>query len=217
MKKSLTLILFLLVLSTPHINAQDYAVSLKASTIGMHVEVFRSFGTDFDVHLGGSFFSYTYNQTPSPKDDYLMNADLKLNSFTLLGDWFPFASYTFRLSAGLSYNNNKPNVVAVPTINKIIGGDVYNKDNLGNLGVDLSFNKINPYIGIGLGKPTDGVQGFGYTVDLGVYYQGSPKVKLSADGLLAPSASPVQEAIVEKNLNWFQWFPVVSFGLSYTF
>lgn len=217
MKKIYTALLFLFSCLSGLISAQDYALSVKASTAGIHFEAYRSFGPELNLHLGGAFFSYNYKTTPGEKDDYSLSADLKLSSFTALVDWIPFESSSFRFSGGLCYNNNKPNVVAVPEINKVIGGDVYNKDNLGNMSVDLTFNKINPYLGIGFGNPTSGEPGLGFLFDLGVYYQGAPGVKLHADGLLAPSASPEQEAIVENNLKWFKWYPVLSFGLSYKF
>ncbi|MGE5402918.1 MAG: hypothetical protein ACM3S2_21170 [Ignavibacteriales bacterium] len=217
MKKFFIVLLILFSCLSCSASAQTYAVSVKASTIGLHLEAYRSIGTDFNVHLGGSFFSYAYNQSPDPKEDYSLNADLKLNSFTALVDWMPFESSSFRISGGLSYNNNQPQVTAIPQITKVIGGDVYNKDNLGNLDVTLTFNKIDPYIGIGIGNPTGGESRFGVVFDMGVFYQGKPGVKLHADGLLSPSASPEQEAIVQENIKWFQWYPVVSLGVSYKF
>lgn len=217
MKKSCIAFLVIFLCASGITRAQDYAFSVKASTIGFHVEAYRSFGSGLNLHLGGAFFSYKYNTTPGAGDDYSLNADLKLNSYTALVDWLPFESSSFRLTGGISYNNNEPNVMAVPEINKVIGGDVYNKDNLGNMEVKLTFNKVNPYIGIGFGNPTGGESGLGFLFDLGVYYQGAPGVKLHADGLLSPSASPEQEAIVANNLNWFKWYPVLSLGLSYKF
>jgi hypothetical protein len=214
--KVITLFAFLLCLSSVTFS-QDYAVGLKLSTLGVHAELFRSFGPQFSVHVGGSFFSYNYTKNHSSGDQYSLNADLKLNAFTLLADWMPFEKSSFRVSTGFMYNNNHPNVVAIPEVEKSIGGDVYNKDNLGNMSVKLKFNKINPYIGAGIGNVAFGIQGLRYVIDLGVYYQGSPKVDLSAEGLLSPSASPEQEQIVQDNLRWFKWYPVVSFGLTYTF
>ena len=217
MSKFFTSLLLLLSCYSLSLNAQNYAVSLKGSTIGLHLEAYRSFGSSINVHLGSSIFSYDYAPAPNAKDDYSLNAKLKLNSVTALADWMPFESSSFHLSAGLSYNNNQPQVTAIPQISKVIGGDVYNKDNLGNMDVTLSFNKIDPYIGIGFGNSTGGQSGLGFMFDLGVYYQGKPGVKLAANGLLSPSASPEQEAIVQNNLSWFQWYPVLSIGLSYKF
>lgn len=215
MRKYAALLFLILLTVSSAIRAQDFAVSVKASTVGCHFEAFRSFGSSLNLHLGGSFFAYKYNSSENTKEDYVMNADLKLNMFSLLLDYMPFKSSSFRISAGAALNNNKPNAVAVPTINKVIGGDVYNKDNLGNMSVDLSFNKINPYLGIGFGNPVGEGSPLTVMFDIGAYYQGSPKVDLKADGLLAPSASPEQEKIVENNIKWFQFFPVISVGLSY--
>lgn len=218
MKRNYT-ILFLcsFVLLTFRMNAQDYAASVKLSTLGVNVEAYRSFSPSFNARLGFSMFNYTYESGVITGEDYKYDAKLNLFSVSALGDWFPFQSTSLRLTGGLIINLNKPEVTAIPTIEKKIGGDVYNADNLGTVGIDLTFNKIAPYIGLGIGNPTSGEKGFGFTFDLGTCYQGSPKVKLDAEGLLAPSASPEQEAIVEKNLNWFKFYPVLSIGLSYKF
>jgi hypothetical protein len=206
-----------LVLLSGNLVAQDYAASVKLSTLGVNVEVYRSFGPSFNLRLGGSMFSYTYESGVKQGEDYEMNAKLDLSSVALLGDWYPFESTSLHISGGAVVNLNKPVVTAIPTITKTIGGDVYNKDNLGTIGIDLSFNKVAPYIGIGIGNPTAGDKGLGFVMDIGAYYQGPPKVAMTATGLLAPSASPEQEAIVAKNLDWFKFYPVVSLGLSYKF
>jgi len=215
MRKLFAATFVILFLSAIDLSAQEYAISLKASTIGMHLELFRSLNSSFNVHVGGSFFKYNYKTTPGAKDDYSLDAHLTLNNFTALVDWMPFESYSFRVSGGICYNNNNPDVLAVPAVNKVIGGDVYNKDNLGNMGVNLTFNSLNPYLGVGMGNPLSEGRKIGYTFDLGFYYQGAPGVGLKAEGLLAPSASPAQEAIVEHNLKWFKFYPVLSFGITY--
>lgn len=206
-----------LLLLTGNLFAQDYAASVKLSTLGVNVEVYRSFGSSFNLRLGGSMFSYTYQSGVNQSEDYEMNAKLDLSSVALLGDWYPFASTSLHVTGGAIVNLNKPVVTAIPTISKTIGGDVYNKDNLGTIGIDLSFNKVAPYFGIGIGNPTAGDKGLGFVMDIGAYYQGPPKVSMTATGLLAPSASPEQEAIVAKNLDWFKFYPVVSLGISYKF
>jgi hypothetical protein len=206
-----------LILLSGELVAQDYAASVKLSTLGVNLEVCRSLGPSFNVHLGGSIFSYTYESGVQAGEDYEMSAKLNLSSVALLGDWYPFESTSLHVTGGAVLNLNKPVVTATPTISKMIGGDVYNKENLGTIGIDLSFNKIAPYVGIGIGNPTAGDKGFGFVMDIGAYYQGPPKIAMTANGLLAPSASPEQEAIVETNLNWFTFYPVVSLGLSYKF
>ena len=206
-----------MILLSGNLSAQDYAASVKLSTLGVNLEVYRSLGPSFNVRLGGSMLSYTYQSGVQTGQDYEMDAKLNLSSVALLGDWYPFESTTLHVTGGAVVNLNKPVVTAKPTISKMIGGDVYDKDNLGTIGIDLAFSKVAPYAGIGIGNPTAGDKGLGFVMDIGAYYQGSPKVSMTATGLLEPSASPEQEAIVETNLNWFTFYPVVSLGLSYKF
>jgi len=104
-----------------------------------------------------------------------------------------------------------------PTKSYTVGGDIYTPDLLGTMSADISFNKVAPYIGIGFGDPTAGSKGLGFTFDIGTVFQGAPKAKLSATGLIEPSASPEQQEKLESNLSWFKFYPVVSFGLTYKF
>ncbi|MBT4485577.1 MAG: hypothetical protein HOC71_18065, partial [Candidatus Latescibacteria bacterium] len=53
----------------------------------------------------------------------------------------------------------------------------------------------------------------GFTFDVGALYHGAPKVSLKTDGLLEPSAK--QAPIVEENISWFQFYPVISIGYIY--
>jgi len=84
---------------------------------------------------------------------------------------------------------------------------------LGNLSADVRFNKITPYIGFGFGN-ADG-PGSGFSFNAGAIYHGPPGVKLSADGLLEPSTE--QAPIIEDNINWFRFYPVISLGYIYKF
>ena len=216
MVKLISIVIVILAI-TSNVFGQNYGVSLKLGTLGVHVEGHRSLNKNFNIHVGGSFFGYTYDKKAAAKDNYSLNADLSVFSFAVLADWFPFQTSSWRLSSGLSYNSLSPKIKATPEKEKVIGGDVYNKDNLGTLGVDISFNKIHPYVGLGFGNAADGSKGLGFLFDLGVYYMGSADVKLKAEGLLEPTASPEQQEIVKNNLSWLKWYPVLSFGIVYKF
>lgn len=215
--KTAVLFLLIYICMSKAITAQDYAVSVKASTLGVHAELYRALGSSFNIHLGAASFNYAYDKINGTKGQYSLSADIKLKSYTALIDWKPFTSSSFKFTGGAVFNDNHPSLTAIPEISKTIGGDIYNQASLGNMKVDLTVKKINPYFGIGFGNVTSGKSGLGLTLDAGAYYQDSPKVKLSANGLLAPSASPEQAAILQNNLKWIKWYPVVSLGLVYTF
>ncbi len=213
MKTKLPLLLFVILLASVNLKAQDYAAALKVSTLGVSVEGVRSFGPQLNARLGFAFFSYSMNDLAS-SNDYTANGDLKLFSISALADWFPFES-GFRLTGGILVNLNKASMTLTPLKTYNDGNIKYTPEKLGNLSADIDFNKVAPYIGIGFGNPTAGEPGLGFTFDLGTFYQGGPKATMSATKLLAPSAT--QGPILEDNLSWFKFYPVLSIGLTYKF
>jgi len=216
MKKSLLLtILMLLSLGSTSVFAQDWAIALKASTLGGNVELYRSFGESFNVHLGANYFAL--KQDLDGTEDYTAEADAGLMSFSALGDFFPVQSSSFRITAGLLFNLNEVDAILTPIKSYTVGGDEYTPDDLGTLDANIKFNPLAPYIGLGFGNPTSGESGFGFSFDVGTMYQGGSIVNLTAEGLLEPSAAEDQEKLIEDNLSWFKWYPIVSLGITYKF
>lgn len=207
------LLLFLLSATT---FGQEYAAALKVSSLGINVEGMRSFGPDLNARLGFAWFNYTH-EGGGGDEDYEYTGDLKLFSISMLADYFPFGGNTFRLTGGILINLNKVDAVLTPTQTYTVGGDEYTPDKLGNLNAAVEFNKISPYLGIGIGNPLAGDSGLKFTFDIGTVYQGNPSVDLAASGLLEPSAAPDQEQQIEDNISWFKWYPVIALGLTYKF
>lgn len=216
MNKILRSFLLIFILFPSFIHTQDFAAALKLSTTGISAEAIRSFGPKFNARLGFSFFSYSIKGVGADKDDFSYDAKLGLFSISALADYFPFER-GLKLTAGLFINLNKFEANMKPAKSYTVGGDIYTPDLLGTMNANISFNKIAPYIGIGFGNPTAGSRGLGFSFDIGTIYQGAPKAKLSATGLIEPSASPEQQEKFENNLSWFKWYPVLSFGITYKF
>ncbi len=92
----------------------------------------------------------------------------------------------------------------------------------------VRFNDLAPYLGIGWGNTTRGQRRLYYSFDLGVAFHGSPDVDLDVQGIIADVAREEasqelrtflanEEEKLEDELEDFDIFPVVSFGLSYRF
>lgn len=204
-------ILFML-LSIPNVSAQKYAVSLKASTIGVSLEGVRSFGDQLNARAGLSYFTFN-TSGGGGGDDYTYDGKLKLLTFSALADWFPF-EYNFRITGGIFINLNKGDLTLTPATTHSLGGTVYTPEMLGSLSATVDVNKISPYLGLGYGNRLL-TEGLGFTLDVGAIYQGAPKVDLTAKGLLEPSAE--QGPLIEDNIKWFKFYPVLAIGLIYNF
>lgn len=212
-KKSQFLLLLFFSFGYFTLNAQDWAVAAKVSTLGGNIELYHSFGTQFNAHVGINYFGLKQDIEES---DYSAEATVGLMAISALGDYFPFESSSFKITAGLYLNLNDIDAVITP-VDQNVGGDVYTSEDLGTIDVNIKFNPIAPYIGLGFGNPTSGTSGFGFSFDIGTMYQGGSIVELSAGGLLEPTASEEQEKLIEDNLSWFKWYPVVSLGITYNF
>ena len=214
--KKIPLVLFLSVASfvVPHeLKAQGYAAAVKVGTQGVSLQAYRALSSYFNVSLGASILSYNANNVEHTSD-YKVDGDLKLSNISALADWFPFAS-SFRLTGGLVVNLNKVSAVITPTVTKVTGNIQYTPDKLGNVTADITFKKPAPYLGLGFGNPTSGSPGLGFTFDLGAFYHGKPQATMTGTKLLTPMES--QGPQLQSNLSWFQFYPVLSFGISYKF
>ena len=206
------LLLFLALLMTNNIHAQGFAAGIKVSTLGIQVEGIKSLSKSFNGRVGIAFFSYNLTGGGGT-EDFEYEGDLKLMSVSLLADYFPFQNW-FRITGGALINLNKGELTMTPTQSYMVGGVLYTPEMLGEVSADVKVNVLSPYIGIGIGNPTVG-KGVGFSLDIGGVYQGKPSVEMDADGLLEPSAE--QAPIIEDNLSWFQFYPVVSLGITIKF
>lgn len=194
----------------------DTGVNLKAGTLGVGVELSKSFSDEFSLGLGIN--SYDYKTTDRASDiDYDFNFDLQ--SAVLLANYHPFSG-TFRFTGGVVYNKNELSLTGKPTgTNYVINGQSYTAGQVGSLTGQLKFNNSAPYLGFGWGNRPGGR--LGLSVDVGVLYQGSPKLFLNATGALSDPAlaSDLEQErrSAEEDLSDFEWYPVLSLGMYFRF
>src|SRR5258706_1217656 len=166
----------------------DTSLGIRAGTLGGGVELSTALSERSAVRLNCD--SYNRTQT-STQDNIQYDVKLKLQTASLLGDWFPFAN-NFRISLGAMYNGNKLTLKGQPTSGTFtINGQSYNAADVGSLDAQVDFNKAAPYFGIGYGRPING--GLSMIFDLGVLFQGSPKSKITVTcGTGTPPATCAQ-------------------------
>ena len=80
-----------------------------------------------------------------------------------------------------------------------------------------------PYIGLGYGNVVlDADKTWGFVFDIGIMWQGSPSVALSANGTKAGDSTfqqdlAMEESDIQDDADVFRIYPVLSFGISYQF
>jgi len=199
-------------------HAQSISVGLKVSTLGAGVEAEGAFTKSIGARISANYFTYDYEGT---EDEIKYNFDLTLQSALALLDWHPFQG-SFRLSGGLIYNGNKLEAKAEPATTYEIGDTTYTAEDIGTLTGEITFKDIVPYFGLGWDTSFGKKNRLGFVFDLGVVYQGSPEVNLSADGPIASDKTfqddlAKEEENLQSSLDDFKYYPVIAIGLNYRF
>ncbi len=192
-------------------------LGVKAGTLGLGVEATWRPLPWFD--LRGGFNAFDYDDDGS-QAGINYDAELRLQSYYATAN-FHFPSSPFRLSAGLVGNDNELALISRETGTVNIGGTVFSADDVGTLQSITSFDTAAPYAGIGFDFGLFGKVGM--NLDLGVLFQGSPRVTLTSDGPLADDPA-FQSALEEERSQLredlddkLKLYPVASLGFNVRF
>ena len=192
-----------------------FRIAPRISTLGAGLEVAKGFSPNFGVRAGFNYFSYGYDATES---DVSYDLDLELKNFAILADWHPFEG-AFRLSGGILLNGNGLTGLAKPTAPVAIGNANYD---LTSVNLDISYNSVAPYFGLGWDTTFGDDDNWGFAFDLGLIYSGSPDATLNVSGpdeanpLLADDLNRERQEL-QSDLDTLKWWPVVSAGVVYQF
>ncbi|MGQ0709181.1 MAG: hypothetical protein ACT4NV_05465 [Rhodoferax sp.] len=135
-----------------------------------------------------------------------LTVELEWNSAQIVGDWYPLGD-GFRVTGGAVFSNNKVTVAGTGNVGSTTNTTV-------NAEIKMS-DGVAPYLGIGYGVKPKAAKGLGFNMDLGVMFQ-NPKASLSA-----PAASAADVAAKQREMqdaaDKLKYFPVLAFGISYSF
>jgi outer membrane protein W len=194
------------------------AGGIRFGTSGFGLELIQSLRDNVNTRFGLNFYHGTYDTT---RDEVEYDIDVNLQSWTLLLDWYPSNS-EFRVSGGFLYNGNNVEVLGKPAKAMRIGDTKYTPAEIGTLTYKADFRKFAPYLGIGVSNANRKDRQWSFTFDLGVIFQGSPDMQLSANGLLA--SDPIfqeelrkEEADAKDEIHNIKYYPVIAFGVTYRF
>lgn len=230
MRSELVVVVLVLlgIVGTPSLRAADEVVSdrgtagvtLKAGTLGYGVDVTFGLASEFNTRFGFNMFDYEPNVEDEQDEDGPEDIDLEISLQTIaaLLDWHPWAE-SFRFTLGVVVNNNEVVLTAD------IGDTVEINDReyaISDLEGKITFDSVAPYLGLGYGNAVRGGR-VHFAFDLGVMFQGEPEVSLTATASDGSQQARLQadldaeKADLQSDLDPFTMYPVVSFGISFTF
>ena len=201
----------------------DVGIGAKAGTLGAGLEMTFALQDDLALRGGINYIKFDFDSTIS-EIDYTMEPEF--TNLTMLLDWHPFSG-AFRLTGGFSLNDNKVNLdgtVSRDAIPSQYSQYAYLTD-LVHIQGSVDFNSFAPYAGIGWSS-NHGESGWGVSCDFGVLFQGAATVSdLSVvtnvdysrfqgevNGYLDEQKKEIQD-----ELDKYEYYPVASIILTYTF
>ena len=200
--------------------AADWSLGVGVSTLGFGVEAGYPFSDRFALRLAGYAAKVSQDGQESGID---FNSDLNLSNVGAYLDWHPFAG-AFRVSAGLFATDNNLDAVGKPGPGGTydIGGVTFTSAEVGTLRGTGDLGSVAPYVGAGwLWGRANG--GLAWSLDLGILFQDSPTIDLTSTGGTLSGTPELQAALtqeegeLENDVDQFQYYPVVTFGMSYRF
>ena len=212
-------------------HAEGIAVSAQVSLEGGGVEVTKKISDTFNTRIAYRQYSYqgtdplaTLKQMGNlwtdllgiSKSDNAYDHNGKQQLLSVMADWYPSAEGQARFSFALGYNSSNDEITGreLPLGGYNLGANHYSAAQVGKLQGTLKYNSLAPYFGFGWGNPVAKNKEWGFVADIGMLYQGAPKVTLSATGAAVLQSDIAAEQARLQNDTW-TWSPMVSMGLSY--
>ncbi|WP_072280983.1 autotransporter outer membrane beta-barrel domain-containing protein [Rappaport israeli] len=216
-----------------HTQEQEKAsLTAKASTLGLGVEYALPVAPKVKVGIGANYLGLKRDFTDNNLN---LHAKAKLFTAGITGYYQPWDN-GFNLNGGLFYNANRADLTGKAeqqTTGKTytLNGEQYSANNIQHIKGSVDFNKIAPYIGIGYQSGNSSQEGWGFDANLGVMYQGTPKVSLSATCSNQLSATEFGQQVctnlkndlnaernkLQNDINRMKFYPVTSVGVIYRF
>jgi hypothetical protein len=200
--------------------AQGIALGVKAGTLGAGLDLTVGIAPVLNLRVGAQGFSLsrTFTEQDIPYDG---KADLR--SAWLLLDIHPGGKGT-RVSVGGVYSRNKLTGTSPTKGTVTINGVAYPVALIGTIDGEATANDVCPYVGLGWGNAVRPGSPVRFAFDVGVFYQGAPKVSLTAHPANPALVPPAFFADLEKerqktedDASKYKFYPVVNLGLSYRF
>ncbi len=199
--------------------AVDADIALRASTLGIGLEVGKLFIPHVGARVGINFGSLSRT---SSRSNISYDANIKFKAATALLDFYPKGRGSFHVTGGLATNPLSIKGTGQPTGgNFTINSHTYTAAQVGTLSLDGKFAGVGPYLGLGFGTAARKGGRLKFVFDLGAVL-GSAKLTLAASGSSSNAQLATdlaaQQAKTQKDIDKIaKVYPVVSLGVAYHF
>jgi hypothetical protein len=189
-------------------------VSINLGTAGIGAETKLHIAPRWKARMGVSVLPVSVRRDVTLENTQTdVNFRGNVSKFSLLGEFRPIASSSFRIVAGAAYFFSTEANAKIMLKNDYKYGEISMKpEEVGYMNANVNWNGLAPYLGIGLFNsiPTNL---FNVTLDLGTYYLPKPEVKITSTKLLSNNES--NKPILEENLKDYRWLPTAQVNFNF--
>ena len=192
----------------------SFGVAAKASTTGFGADVYCAFGDRLGIKAGFDLMSMNFNvKIDQGLVKLNTQAQAKTGSITA-GVGYQLTNW-FYVTGGFGFLNFNPRALAYPTEGIKYGDIVLSPETVGELEVKIKpSNPVAPYLGIGFGRYVSKNNRVSFGAELGTWFMGSPKLEITATGMLTPTQSPEHIERLENQIKDFSFYPILKFNLN---
>lgn len=215
----LSVILVVLTMCGPAQAAFDkWAIAAKAGSLGFGGDLTTNLVPQVNLRAGAQWFGFDLSADIADID---YDLDVELLNPLVLVDWYPFKG-SFRVSGGALFNQSSVDLRARSHASIAIGDTEYTAAQLGELRGNVDFKSVAPYVGIGWGNSLTRDKRWGFIMDMGVAFIGSPDITLSATGPISTDPTFIanlaeEERQINDDAKDFKFYPVFSTSLYFRF
>jgi hypothetical protein len=206
---------------------QPLSVGIEAGTLGLGGAVSWRFSDHFGIRGGVNYLNYEDDAREIEGITY--DSELRLQSYPLALDIYPWKDRSFRITAGVLFNQNEltgtvpdPGGPGITFVDIGSGNYDVNAD-LSGMSVSAEQDEFSPFISIGGNFYLDKAKHWSIGGELGVAYTGSPEATISignpttalTPGFQADKAA--EEAELEDKMEDYKFYPIVKLSLNFSF
>jgi hypothetical protein len=194
-----------------------WGFGVTGGTLGVGPQLTYRAGPHFGVRANATFLSLSRD---AEVDDIDYSGDADLRSFGAAVDWYPTGA-GLRVSLGGRVNDTSVDLDAAPTTGVTVGDTTYTPQQLGALAGTVTVDEFAPLLTVGYGGKLG--QGFTFGAEVGVMWQGAPRIdNLRATGPLAGTTLlqadiEREEQRIQDELDEYELWPIVQLEFQYRF
>lgn len=195
---------------------QPVTIGVETGTLGLGGSLSWRFADHLGLRGGINYFSYDHDDNIEGTD---YQAELKLQSFPVGLDIYPFPASPFRITVGVLINQNEL-TGSTPLGQEVeLNGNTYQDASL-SLRLKAEQEEFSPFITIGGNMYFDRAKHWSLGFEAGVAYTGEPTLSLTRTGAPDPGLDAdlaAERQDLEDKMKDYKLYPILKVSVNFAF